>query len=171
MGAFSKNAALLALGLWLGCAIFFGAVAAPTIFNPDVAGGVDRGVLGAISGAMLRRVYFITYITIGIATFFLLIASIGESKGAKGTRWALVLCLLVLGINAISDLWIANKLNKLKMGMTNSHSSEATALKMEFDSWHARATWIYQAAVLCGGLGAILLLPAGTAAKGKKSSK
>ncbi len=169
MGSFSKNAALLTLGFWLGCAIMFAAVVAPALFNPDVASGLSRPMAGAISGAILRRIYVITYACGGLAIFFLLIASFGELKGAKGPRRALIFCVLLIGLNALNDLWIHDRINKIRVSMANPDTGKAETLREEFDRWHQVSTWVYGCAVLFGALAAISLLPG--AAAGKSGGK
>ena len=182
MSSFSKNVALLLLGFWLGCSIFFVAVVAPTLFQKQeaheeephpgiVSGGLSTEMAGAISGSILRRIYLITYVAVGTATFFLLLASFGDAKWAKGPRRALVFCILVLGLNAANDLWIHDRINKIKLQMTNPDGSRKESFQQQFKQWHEASRWVYGAATLSGLLGAILLLPSVAGAKSKKSSK
>lgn len=178
MGSFSKNVALLALGFWLGCVILFGAVVAPTIFSPDftpgaepehtgVLSGLSHDVAGAIIGTILRRIYLITYGAIGVAVFFLLMASFGEAKGAKGPRRALVLCLFVLAFNALNDYWITHKMSKIRLQMVNNSKETKQMLKKDFDSWHKVSTRVYGTAVVFGLMATGLLLPSMAAGKSK----
>jgi len=174
MGNFSKNIALLILGFWLGCAVLFAAVVAPTLFNPDVASGLTRSMAGAISGAILRRVFIITYICLGISLLFLLMASFGGVS--KGARRAFVLCILALGLNAINDLWILDRLNKIKLQKTNATETKVeTSLQKDFDYWHKISTGVYGGEVFFGALAAIFLLPTGSGSgsggKPRKPSK
>ncbi len=171
MGSISKNVALLTLGFWLGCAVLFAAVVAPTLFNPDVASGLTRNMAGAISGAILRRVFFITYICGGVAIFFLFLASLGGAGNVKGARRALVLCILMLGLNAINDLWILDRLNKLKLQKTNATGTKVETLQKDFDYWHKISIGVYGSAVFFGAMAAIFLLPAGSGGKSRKPSK
>ena len=157
--------ALLALGFWLGCALFFAAVVAPTLFNPDVVSGLSRSMAGAISGAILRWFFYITYICIGVSIFFLLIASFGNAS--KGARRALVLCVLVLSLNAVNDLWLRDRLNKIKLQKTNASEAKAEVLQKDFDYWHNISVGVYGGAVFFGALSAIFLLPAGAGSGGK----
>jgi len=181
MNSFSKNTALLALGLWLGCAIFFPAVVVPTLFNLDGAednpGGVvglSRPMAGAINGHLLRKLYVITYVEISVAIFFLGVASFGQGGGIWPRR-ALALCVLVLGLNALNDLWIHDRITKLQLGITNAPSGEAGALQKEFDLWHRASTGVYGGAVLVAGIAACCLIPADTggrsAGKARSSGK
>ena len=170
MGSFSKNMALLLIGFWLGSAVLFAAVVAPTLFNPNVVSGLSPSMAGAISGAILRRIYLITYICIGTSTFFLIMASLGE-KDARGPRRALLLCILILGLNALSDLWILDRMNKVKLAKANAPFSEIGSLQKEFDRWHQISLWVYGGTILLGGLSAILLLPSVSGGRSKKSSK
>ena len=170
MGSFSKNVALVALGFWMGCAILFVAVVAPTIFNADVASGLSRDMAASISSAILRRVYTITYIVVGIAAFFLLMASFAD-RGARGPRRALILCLLILGVNAFSHLWVVDKMNKIRVQMANVEQGSVPALKETFNKWHKASEVIYGTAVAFGLLASALLLPGGVAGKTGKSRK
>jgi len=170
MSGFSKNVALLALGFWLGCAVWFTVAVAPTLTNPAVASGLSHSMADAISGAILRRIYLATYIGVGIAAFFLLIASFGEGKGAWGPRRALILCLLALGLNAMNDVLIHDWINKVKVEMANPKGNEMETLHRKLNQWHKASTWIYYGTMACGGLAAILLLPSGGRGKSRGSS-
>lgn len=170
MGSFFKNAALLALGFWLGCTVFFSAVVAPTLFNPEVTSGLSRSMAGAISGAILRRIHFITYACIGLSAFFLLLACLGEAKGAAGPRRALVLCLLILGLNTVHDRWILARMNKIKLEMSNAPTETAAAThRAQFNRWHQYSTWTFGAAMIFGTFSVFSLLPSVTGSKPKRS--
>ncbi len=171
VGSFSKNVALLAIGFWLGCAVLFGAVVAPTLFNPDVASGLSSSMAGAITGAILRRIHLITYVSIGLATFFLLMCSFGEAKGARGPRWAVLLCLLVLALNAANAEWIHRHLNRIKVDLANAPKTEKAGFHREFMMWHKRSVWVYAATTACGALAAILLVPSVARGQGRRSSR
>jgi len=158
--------ALLAIGFWIGCATFF-LLVTQILFNPDIVVGVSREIAGSISAAVLRRVFWITYLTGGTALFFLIVASF---SGGKWPRRALALCVLLLGLNALNDLWILDRLNKIKLQKTNS--GETPALKAQFELWHNISIGVYGAGMVMGGLAALCLLPAaGAPGKPKKSSK
>ena len=171
MGGFYKNIALVALGFWLGCAILFVAVVAPVLFNPDVTSGLSREMAGAIAGAIIGRIYLITYICIGTSAFFILLAlwSMGF-YGNKRLLYTFILCLTVLGLNIASDLWIRPQLYKIRLEITNSTGS-STALQEKFKKWHTFSEWTYGAAVGCGLLGTILLIPSGWGGKTRKTSR
>ena len=169
MAGLSKNLALLLLGFWLGCAVLFALIITPTLFNPEVASGLSKEMAGAIAGAILRRIYLITYVCIGLAAVFLFIAFLGEARAGKGLRYALGLCILVLALNAVSHLWILDKIYKIKLEINNSLGPDSVALSEKFKWWHKTSTIVYGSAVVCGALGAIaLLLPGG---KTKKFSR
>ncbi len=165
MGSFSKNLALLAIGFWLGCAILFSIVVAPTLFNQDVTLGLSDSMRGAIVGAILRRIYFITYICIGVGASFLLICVFREGKHASKPRWALILCALLLGLNFLSDRWVLPKINKLKIQMTNSDQPQ---VHKEFQNWHKISTALFGSAIVCGAGAAAFLLPS-SSGRSKKS--
>jgi len=174
MGSFSKNMALLALGFWLGCTIFFAAIVTPMLFNQGMEGplgGINRDVAGAIVGALLPQIFTLTYACIGVALLFLIMASISDAKGSKGPRRALIFCILVMSLNAVNHLWILEKVHMIKLKMVNPDGTKATNLKKEFDQWHTASTGVYSGAVVCGLIGALCLLPAATPAKSAGKSK
>lgn len=196
MPSFSKNVALFTLSFWLGGVVLFAVVIAPILFNTNIlgdsihsatgifsesrgsdlnygvlGGGLSHNMAGAISGAILRRIYLITYLCVGIATVFLLIASLGEAKGAKGPRRALILCFLILGLNALNDRWILDRINKVKLEMANSPDIQALSLRKQFGRWHQISMWVYSGATLCGFVGVLFLLPSVAGGKSKKSTK
>ena len=187
MGSFSKNIALLALGFWLGCCILSAVVVAPTVFYPNgkssddvhAAGTtnsmISKEVAGSIMGKIFKRVYLIGYITLGTSIFFLLAASFGDPKIAKGPQRALVLCVLALGLNLASDWWISDQIYKVRSQIANADVSEGPRLKKTLDQWHEASKYVSGAAVLFGIGAAICLLPAAhgggskkPASKGKK---
>jgi hypothetical protein len=170
MGSFSKNIALLAIGLWLGAVALFAAVVAPTLFNTDVA-FLSRDMAGAISGAILRRIYLLTYLCIGLAAFFLTVCSFGEAKGARGPRRALLLCLLLLGLNAANDIWIHGHISRLRLQMANMEPGQAHGLKKQFDTWHKTSVWIYSSSLACGTLAALFLLPSVAGGKSRRPAR
>lgn len=172
MDGFSKKLALLLLGLWLGGAIFFAAVVAPALFDHNVAEGLSPAMRGAISGAILRQIYRLTYVVLGSALFFLLIAWMAESKGGKGARRAFFLCALALGLNAASHLWVLDRINKVKVRRENPGAAQAADIEREFQRWHRISKGVYAAAAACGALAAIFLLPAAAGAgKPRKAAK
>lgn len=170
MGSFSRNLGLLALGAWLGIAVFFVADVAHTVFNPDVAAGLSKPMAASISGAILRRFYRDTYILVGIASFFLLLAWLRDAKGSSGPKRAFFLCLLVLVINAVSDFYIAARISKIYLDKTNARG-DPVALEQQFRTWHRASEVVYGGAVIAGLLAAACLLPAGSAPKPKKPGK
>jgi hypothetical protein len=168
MGSFSKNMALLALGFWIGCAYLFAGVIAPMLFDQSIEGplgGLNRDVAGSIVTAILPRIYKLTYVCVGIAVLFLFMACFSEAKGAKGPRRALILCILLLGLNAANHLWILDKVHHIKLAMVNPDGTKSSTLKKEFDQWHTISTWTYGAAGICGIIAAACLLPAAVPAK------
>jgi hypothetical protein len=173
MGSFSKNVALLLLGFWLGCAIFLAfVVARGALFNPDVAIGLTPEMISSIIRAILRRTFLITYISIGISVLFLTMACLGEARGAKGPQRALMLCLIILSLNAVNDLWIMNQTNKVQLAMQNTlDTSKKDTLKLEFKKWHKISTSVFGTAVVLGTIAALCLLPSAAAPKGKRSGR
>ena len=178
MGSFSKNVALLVLGFWLGVVVLFAAVVAPTLFpkktvqseaeHMNVVSGLSKDVAGAIAGSILRKIYLITYGCSAVAGFFLFLAWFGESKGAAGPKRALVLTLILLGLNITNDLWLRDKMAKIKLAMANS--PETPTLKVEFNRWHQVSMYVYGGTMLCGAIAAFCLLPS-FAGAGRRFSK
>lgn len=163
----------MAIAFWLGCSVF-AVVTAQNLFSQGLdgpIGGLNRELAGAIAGTMFRDVYRITYICIGVAALFLLITSFGEAKGSKGPKRALILCFLVLGLNAVSDLYILEKVHKIKLAMVNPDGARTATLKQEFDKWHTASTAVYGTAVIFGVLAAAFLLPTATGGKAPAKSK
>jgi hypothetical protein len=158
MGSISKNIALLAIGFWLGCCVLFAAVVAPTLFNNDITQGLSREMAGAITGAILRRIYFISYICLGVSNFFLLAICFGEAKKVKGPRRALLFCIIALSLSAANQFLVTDQIQKAKVEMTNPGSNDVTVLKQKFDRWHQASTVVYSIAVGCGIIAAIFLL-------------
>jgi hypothetical protein len=170
MSSPSKNFALIGLSFWLGCMIFFWAVVAPTLFNPDVASGMGREVAGAVVGALLRRIYLLTYITMGLATLALIIAGLQEGKGVRSIRMALISSIAILALNGINDRGIHPKIHRIKLEIANAEDSKAKILQERFDQWHKASTWIYGASMICGLIAAGSLIPTHSGSRPKRKS-
>ena len=152
--------------------VFFAAVVAPALFDRNVAEGLSPAMAGAISGAILRHIYRITYATLGSALVFLFVAWIADFKGGKGVRRAFFLCALALGLNAAGHLWVLDRINEIKVRRENPGRAQAVDIQREFDRWHQISKSVYAAAAACGALAALSLLPAGAAVgKPRKSAK
>jgi hypothetical protein len=163
---FTKNAALFALSALLGCLFFFMLVVDPTLSNPNVTGdGLSFGMHGAISGAIMRRVYPITYGAGGVAAFFLLLASFGSAPSVRGCRRALILTVLLLGCNAANDLYITKRIHKARLQLSNP--DQARPSREEYRRWQQASTVAFASTAACCLLGVIFLLPAGSAPKAK----
>ncbi|MCC7519689.1 MAG: DUF4149 domain-containing protein [Verrucomicrobiae bacterium] len=161
MAPLSRNLALLCLAFWFGACLFFSAVVAPTLFDPDVASGLSRDMAGAINTAVLRRVYLITYICGGLSAFMLIVCWVLERGGSHAPKRAFFLCLLLLVGNAVNDVGIHRRLSRARVEMANCSPSRHAELKASFDRWHKGSVWIFTAGLAAGGLALLLLLPPG----------
>lgn len=161
MAPLSRNLALFTLAFWLGVAVLFSAVVAPTLFDPDVASGLSRDMAGAINTALLRRVYLITYICGGLAAFLLAVCWVLERGGSPSPKRAFGLCLLLLLGNVANDVGIHHRLSRIRVEMTNPTAHSLADLKASFDRWHKTSVWVFTASLAFGSLAILLLLPPG----------
>lgn len=171
MAGFSRNVALFALSCLLGGLLLFLFVVDPTLANPNVTSGLSGSMRGAISGAIVHRFYPITYLFGGTAAFFLLLACFAGGPAARGPRRALVFGILLLGLNAADDLYISRRINQIKVRIANPQQVDSA--REDLKQWQQIGTIAFAATTACCLLGALFLLPAGSAAgaKGKGGKK
>ncbi|MDD2709436.1 MAG: DUF4149 domain-containing protein [Verrucomicrobiae bacterium] len=160
--------ALLSLGVLLGCLSFSVFVVDPVLANPDVASGLSEQMRQAICGATQRRDFLIAYVAGGVAAFFLLLASFNAKMG-RGPRRALVLVILMLGLNAGNDLYVKDRLSHLQVRITNS--DHAGGFRDQLKRWRLISTVTFAATLSCCLLAALFLLPSGAPPKGGRGGK
>lgn len=144
---------LLALVVWLGGIIFFGAVMAPVLFsvlpNTELAGNVVAPSLKILHAIGL------TAGVIFLANFFL---NPRRLTANRFTRLVPILVLLMLALTAISQFYVIPKMERLRPQIAgNTYTSplpdrekEAQAARQEFDSLHHWSTRLESAVLILG---------------------
>ena len=155
-GTALRSLVLLALIVWLGGEIFFGAVLAPVAFwtlpTAHLAGGMVRAAL-----VVLHR------IGLGCGAVLLLLEGLefvsraGRERRLAAFRWGLVLGMMVL--TAVSDVGVIRPMerDRLQAGGDITSLPRESALRVDFDRRHAWSTRI-EGLVVVLGLGVVGLL-------------
>ena len=144
---------LLALVIWLGGIIFFGAVMAPVLFSvlpgTELSGNVVAGSLKILHAVGLTAgVIFLT-------NFFL---SPGRLRRNRFARVVPILVLLMLLLTGISQFYVIPKMERLRPEMAGyTYTSplpdlqrRAAEARQEFDSLHRWSTRIESTVLMLG---------------------
>ena len=111
-----KFTRLVLLSMWIGAALFFGAVVAPSIFL--VLRSFDLANYGEIAGSIVTRTLSVVNIAGFIIGLFLLLtffASAGKSRVAKWIQLAGI--LVIIAATGIGQWWIAARMRALRVAM------------------------------------------------------
>ena len=108
---------LLLVSLWLGAAVFFSSVVAPSVFSVLRAFQVSN--VGEIAGSMVTRNLTVVNISGQILGIFLLITAFVLSRGLGRRSFFLELgALLLMTISTVVGHWvIASKMRALRLAM------------------------------------------------------
>lgn len=138
---------LLALAVWLGGILFFGAVLAPTLFSTlpkrEMAGMVVTRSLAALH-----------WIGIACGIIFLL-ASLLHSRLTTGSAaplaWRHLLMVAMLALTLASQFGVSPRMQALRRDMVEIDSiPPADARRVEFNKLHRVSTGLEQAILLMG---------------------
>lgn len=108
---------LLLIGLWLGAAVFFSSVVAPSVFA--VLRGYDLPNVGEIAGALVTRTLSVVNVSGFIISLFLLITAFVLGRGLGKRSFFLELAsLMVTVVSTGAGQWvIAAKMRALRVAM------------------------------------------------------
>ncbi|MBA3354804.1 MAG: DUF4149 domain-containing protein [Pyrinomonadaceae bacterium] len=108
---------LLLLGLWLGAAVFFSSVVAPSVFSVLRAFQVPN--VGEIAGTLVTRTLSVVNVSGFIISLFLLVTALAFGKGLGKRSFFLELAsLIVVAVTSVTGQWvIAAKMRALRVAM------------------------------------------------------
>jgi len=108
---------LLLIGLWLGAAVYFSSVVAPSVFA--VLRGFYLSNVGEIAGTLVTRTLSVVNISGFIVSLFLLITAVVLGKGlAKRSYWLELAALVAMAMSTGAGQWlIAAKMRALRVAM------------------------------------------------------
>ncbi|MBI2678942.1 MAG: DUF4149 domain-containing protein [Candidatus Koribacter versatilis] len=147
MPTFLRFLMLLALVVWLGGIVFFGAVLAPTLFatlpKREMAGMVVTRSLGALH-----------WIGIACGVVFLfasLVYSRLTSGSAAPLAWHHLLMVAMLALTLVSQYGVSPKMQALRRDMVEIDSIPPTdARRAQFNQLHRVSTGLEQVVLLMG---------------------
>jgi hypothetical protein len=135
---------LLALVVWLGGILFFGAVLAPTLF----ATLPKRELAGAVVTKSLAALHWIGLVA-GI--IFLLCALVAPRFGAAPLGWRNWLVVAMLALTLISQFGVSRRMVALRRDMVEIDSvSPDDPRRVEFNKLHRYSTALEQGVLLLG---------------------
>lgn len=108
---------LLLLGLWLGAAVFFSSVVAPSVFS--VLRAFQLPNVGEIAGTLVTRTLSVVNVSGFIISLFLLVSAFAFGKGLGKRSFFLELAsLIVVAVSTGTGQWvIAAKMRALRVAM------------------------------------------------------
>jgi uncharacterized protein DUF4149 len=137
---------LLALVVWLGGILFFGAVMAPVLFSTLP----KRELAGAV---VTRALNVLHWIGIGCGVVFLL-ASLARSFSMTGSAqlgWKHLLIVVMLALTLVSQFVVSKKMVALRRDMVEIDSVVASdPRRVEFNKLHRYSTALEQGVLLLG---------------------
>ena len=156
---------LLLLGLWLGAAIFFIAVAQITFANLP-----ERDLAGNIVG---RALAIVNYAGIGIS----LVAILTSLVVPDGVRiigvWAERLLLVILGLSCSASQFVISwwmLMLRTQMGKPVEEVAPDDPVRMQFDQLHQYSEWLFLAAMAAALLAFVIIALRSTPAAAKKDA-
>lgn len=156
-----RSLILLALVVWVGGLLFFGAVVAPVAFGPlramfpDPAVGI--GMAGVVVRDSLLRLHDIG-ITCGIILLFLCVAERVTRATRRSIGPPLLLIAVMLGLTAYSQFSVIPRMDALRIqaGSAMADPTSTNRARMDFNRLHNLSTSL-GGVVLLAGLGLIVL--------------
>ncbi len=108
---------LLLLGLWLGAAVFFSSVVAPSVFS--VLRAFQLPNVGEIAGTLVTRTLSVINVSGFIISLFLLVTAFAFGKGFRKRSFFLeLISLIVVAVSTGTGQWvIAAKMRALRVAM------------------------------------------------------
>ncbi|MEO6966804.1 MAG: DUF4149 domain-containing protein [Acidobacteriaceae bacterium] len=155
-----RSLILLALAVWVGGMVFFGAVLAPVVFG-SVMPMVPDPALGLHVAGTMVRISLLRLHDIGLLCGILLLVLCIVERVTGTTRRSILpqmtLLAIMLGLTAYSQYSVIPRMESLRIQAGSAMGSASfTPPRVEFDHLHHLTTALEEAVLLCG-LGLIVL--------------
>lgn len=135
----------LALAVWLGSMVFFGAAVAPSAFKVLPS----RDLAGQVVNAVIDRLYLLSYIAGAVMAMALVIGRSPQWLAKLAIVAAMLLCV------GIADKVVASKMADLRERMGPVEQAPAE-MRAEFNQYHKASTTLVSLAML-GGVVLVIL--------------
>jgi uncharacterized membrane-anchored protein YitT (DUF2179 family) len=140
----ARYLALLALAIWVGALVFFGAILAPTAFkllaSPNQA--------GLLIGTTLRQIHVLGLGCGVVAVIFLLIT--GWGKLGKNA-FAIALVLVMMGLTEASQYVVIPAMERDRAAVEDiSALPPGNPERDAFDTLHQQSEWLEEGVLVCG---------------------
>lgn len=151
MSSFVRQLRLLLLGMWLGCAIFFGAAVAPALFGVLRNAGLANA--NELAGSIVTRLLqFINRSGFEIALFLLVTSFFMHRHRGRFAQIAGVISTAILAIMTGVSQWIISaRMSALRasMGLIDQVPPNDSR-RIEFDSLHRYSVMAMGIAIIAG---------------------
>lgn len=136
---------LLALAVWLGSMVFFGAAVAPSAFKVLPS----RDLAGQLVQAVIDRLYFVSYVAGAVMAIALMLGRFPQWL----PKLAVVAAMLVsIGL---ADRVVGTRMDDLRAAMGPVEEA-SPAQRAEFNRYHKASTFLVSLAML-GGVALVIL--------------
>lgn len=161
MRTFLRSLILLALAIWVGGLLFFGAVVAPIAFGTLMPMFQDPSVGIGVAGTMVRSSLLHLHAIGMVCGIALLVLAIAE-RVTRATRRSiapqLVLIAAMVGLTAYSQYSVIPRMETLRIqaGAAMADPASTNPVRVDFDRLHHLSTTLEGIVLVCG-LGLIVL--------------
>ena len=161
MRTFLRTLILLALVVWVGGLLFFGAVVAPVAFESLMPMFSDPAMGLQVAGTMVRD--SLTHLHhIGLFCGAVLLLLYVVERITRATRRSIgppmLLTAVMMGLTAYSQFSVIPRMEtlRLKAGAAMADFGSTNPARLDFNRLHTVSTWLEGTVLLCG-LGLIVL--------------
>ena len=158
MTSIVRQLRLLLLGIWLGAAVFFGAVVAPALFSVLRDAGLANA--NELAGSIVTRLLgFINRGGLEIALFLFVTAFFVNRNRSRVAHWAEVISIAIMAImTGVSQFVISARMLELRraMGSQIDQVSPIDPRRMAFDALHRYSVMVMSVAMIAGLIAFIL---------------
>ena len=150
---------LLLLGLWLGAALFFSAVVAPSVFSVLRAHNLPN--VGEIAGTLVTRTLSVINVSGFIVSLFLMATVFAFRRGYAPRSFALeIVSLILVGVSTAVGHWvIAARMRALRVAMAfpiDQMPTESPA-RVAFNNLHGYSVTALSVAMIAAFIAFVLI--------------
>ena len=153
------NIRLLLLGAWIGAAVFFSAVVAPSAFRVLRAYHLTNAT--EIAGAIVSRTLYVVNVSGFILSLLLLLTALPlrRSYGRRTYIIQLILLTVVAGTTAIGEWFIAGKIRALRAraSVPIDQLASSDPIRVAFDALHGYSVAALSIAIIAALLAFFIL--------------
>ncbi|MBV9463737.1 MAG: DUF4149 domain-containing protein [Verrucomicrobiae bacterium] len=147
----SKAVTLFLLSLWIGGAMTFATVVAPTLFNADVL--PDRTLAGSVVGAVLKRLFVVSTDVLALTSIVSLLGWLADRRRPTPMGILLALSAILTGAS-IGEEALRRDMVRINIEQRNQPDDASAAVwHAKFMTRHRLSTSIYSGALILALVG------------------